>query len=63
MKKSFYNASEYAAQLGISKRRVEALCAQGRIKGAQKLGAGALAPWMIPVNAPDPRMKPGRPPA
>jgi hypothetical protein len=63
MSKNFLSASQYAARLGVSKRRVEVLAAKGRLKGAQRLGAGPLAPWIIPEGCPDPRKPAGHPPA
>jgi hypothetical protein len=33
-----------AALLGVTPRRVQALCAQGRIRGAKKIGRD----WMLP---------------
>jgi len=54
---------QYAEKLGVSSRRIEQLCAAGRIAGAARLGTGGRAHWMIPANAPDPRQAPGRPAA
>lgn len=39
----------------ISTRRVQTLCQQGRVEGAQKLGNGIKSSWAIPAEAPDPR--------
>lgn len=39
------------AEWGISERRVQILCANGKIKGAKRLGGKA---WMIPINATKP---------
>jgi len=53
---SFCSASETAKKWGISKRRVQVLCAQGRIAGAAKVGLV----WIIPSDAKkpiDPRKK------
>lgn len=46
----FISAREAALKWGISKRRVQALCADGRIKGASKVGMV----WVIPTNADKP---------
>jgi len=54
---------EYAANLGISTRRAATLAAQGRIKGAQKLGDGKTCGWIVPEAATDPRRPAGRPQA
>ena len=37
-------------QWGITDRRVQALCANGKIDGAIRLGRG----WLIPKNTPKP---------
>lgn len=58
----FLSANQYAETLGVSKRRVQILCKNGRIKGALQLGEGPLAAWMIPTGAVDPRQAPGRKP-
>ena len=57
----FIGVLDYAKKLGIGRDRVHALLRAGRIKGAQRLGSGPLAPWAIPENAPDPRKPAGRP--
>ena len=44
---------EAAEKWGISTRRVQILCAQGRIKGAERHGRI----WMIPETAERPRCK------
>lgn len=46
----FYSASEMAKIWGISKRRVQIFCAQGRVKGAMKVGHV----WIIPSGAEKP---------
>jgi len=53
----FLNPTQYGETLTppISTRRVQTLCQQGRIEGAQKFGGGEKSSWMIPQNAPDPR--------
>lgn len=40
----FMSAKEASDKWGISKRRVQVLCAEGRIKGAMKVGMV----WVIP---------------
>lgn len=55
----YLSAAETAAKWAVSKRRVIALCNNGRIKDAQK--AGKL--WIIPENAEKPadaRVKSGK---
>ncbi len=47
---AFYSAAEAAALWGISKRRVQILCAQGRVEGAMKVGQV----WIIPAQAEKP---------
>lgn len=47
----FMTAKETAMLWGISDRRVQELCATGRILGAQRLG-GKM--WMIPKGTPKP---------
>lgn len=43
----FMSAKEASLKWGISKRRVQVLCAEGRIDGALKVGIV----WVIPLNA------------
>ena len=45
--KNYQKVDEVAQQWGISVRRVQALCAAGKIKGATRFGRD----WMIPVDA------------
>ncbi len=49
----FMSAKEASDKWGISKRRVQVLCAEGRIKGAMKVGMM----WVIPqeVSKPEDR--------
>lgn len=47
------SVSEYADIHGKSRAIIKKLCADGRIKGAQKLSTG----WIIPANAPYPEDK------
>lgn len=47
----FMTAKEAAVKWGITPRRVQALCAEGRIPGAWRLGNA----WAIPVNSEKPR--------
>lgn len=52
----FFSAAETAKRWGISKRRVQILCSQGRVNGAMKVGLV----WIIPAMAEkphDPRKK------
>lgn len=42
----YMTAKEAAEKWGITQRRVQALCAEGRIKGAERLGKI----WVIPVG-------------
>lgn len=46
----YINISEAAEKWGISTRRVQVLCKNGRIEGAAKLGRE----WAIPVRAEKP---------
>lgn len=43
----FITAGQAAQKWGISQRRVQVLCAEGRIEGVFKLGEA----WAIPANA------------
>lgn len=43
----YMNAKEAAKKWGISVRRVQVLCEQGRIKGVERLGSI----WAIPKDA------------
>lgn len=49
----FKTASQYAKEWGISQRRVQVLCAEGRINGAFKIGNF----WVIPSNIQKPKDK------
>ena len=46
----YITAKQASIKWGISERRVQILCAQGRIKGVQRLGKA----WAIPQNAEKP---------
>ena len=46
----YMTAQEAAKQWGISQRRVQLLCVEGRIKGASKFGRQ----WSIPKNIKQP---------
>ena len=48
---SYIPASEVAEKWNISQRRVQVLCAEGRIPGVFKLGES----WAIPANAEKPK--------
>lgn len=58
MRRKYITAEEYAKRLDppISHMRVCKLASQGRIEGAKPPHG-----WLIPEDAPDPRMKSGRP--
>ena len=47
----FITAKEAAKKWGITPRRVQILCSEGRIEGAWRLGNA----WAIPMNAPKPK--------
>ncbi len=47
----FMTAKEAAEKWGITPRRVQVLCAEGRILGAWRLGNA----WAIPINSEKPR--------
>ena len=51
--KDFKRARDCAKEWGISQRRVQIYCAEGRIKGAFKWGEI----WLIPKNAQKPEEK------
>ncbi|AEY67533.1 helix-turn-helix domain-containing protein [Clostridium sp. BNL1100] len=46
----FMTAKEAAEKWGVTPRRVQTLCAEGRIHGAWRLGNA----WAIPVNSEKP---------
>jgi hypothetical protein len=46
----YMTAKEAGAKWGISERRVQILCEQGRIEGVNRLGKA----WAIPVGATKP---------
>ena len=46
----YISIAEAAEKWGISRRRVQVLCAQGRIQGLERLGKT----WAIPKNAEKP---------
>ncbi len=50
MSGKFITASQAAKKWDITQRRVQILCAKGKIDGVFKLGEA----WAIPVNAPKP---------
>lgn len=55
----FLSISQVAEKWGISKRRVQVLCSEGRIAGAMKVGTV----WVIPADAEKPhdaRVRSGR---
>lgn len=55
----FLSISQLANEWGVSSRRIQVLCVEGRIKGAKKVGYS----WVIPANAEKPsdkRIKTGR---
>lgn len=49
----FRTASQCAKQWGVSQRRVQVLCAEGRIDGAFKIGDF----WVIPSDIQKPKDK------
>lgn len=49
----YMTANQIAKKWGISQRRVQVLCAEGRIEGAFKLGEA----WAIPTNIEKPTDK------
>ena len=55
----YLSISQTANKWGISKRRIQVLCSQNRIRGAMKIGSY----WAIPVSAEKPvdrRVKNGK---
>ena len=51
MSNEFMSAKEAASKWGITDRRVQVLCEQGRIEGIFRLGNA----WAIPANAEKPK--------
>ena len=51
MSMEYITAKAVASKWGITDRRVQVLCEQGRIKGVFRLGNA----WAIPANAEKPR--------
>ena len=49
--KGYMKISEASKKWGISERRINTLCLQGRIEGAEKFGAA----WAIPDTAEKPK--------
>ena len=47
----YMTISDASERLGISRRRIQVLCTEGRIEGAVKFGRQ----WAIPENANKPR--------
>lgn len=59
MELDWITPQQAAEQWGITDRRVQALCANGQVEGAVRLGRG----WLIPkstLKPPDGRAKNGR---
>jgi predicted site-specific integrase-resolvase len=54
---NYMTAKEAAKKWGVSPRRVQQYCEQGRISGAYQHGH----PWFIPEEAEYPAKKTGRP--
>lgn len=52
-KMKYITANQAAKRWGISQRRVQVLCAEGRIKGVFKLGEA----WAIPADTEKPNDK------
>lgn len=55
----YLSISQMADKWGISRRRVQVLCADGRVYGAMKIGTV----WVIPADTPKPqdaRVKSGK---
>jgi len=50
MELDWITPQQAAEKWGISDRRVQALCANGRVNGAVRLGRG----WLIPKDTPKP---------
>ncbi|MDR1541995.1 MAG: DNA-binding protein [Clostridiales bacterium] len=46
----YMGAKEAAEKWGITQRRVEALCANEQVRGAERIGTM----WLIPKSAPKP---------
>lgn len=50
MELTWMSPEQIAEKWGITKRQVQALCAEGKVIGAVKLGRA----WLIPMDAPKP---------
>jgi hypothetical protein len=55
MAKGFVTAAEAAAKSGTTDRRIQQLCVQGKVPGAQRFGKS----WMIPAGFKWKAQKPG----
>lgn len=56
---NFLSVTQTAEKWGISKRRIQTLCNEGRVEGVMRIGHS----WAIPDNAPKPfdaRIKSGK---
>lgn len=53
--------SAFGARIGVTAERVRQMCKSGRIEGAKRVTLGGVAVWLIPGDAANPRMPPGRP--
>lgn len=47
MEFAYISAKEAATQLGVSVRRVQQLCKDGKVEGAQRFGAQDI--WLVPI--------------
>jgi excisionase family DNA binding protein len=47
------STGEAAIKLGVSKRRIQILCEQGRIKGARRIGRAWVVPATIRIEPAD----------
>lgn len=47
----YITIEQVAAKWGLSKRRVQKLCSEGRVEGAKKFGKS----WAVPSDAPKPK--------
>jgi hypothetical protein len=54
-------ASQAAAKWGITARRVQILCQQGRVPGAKQEVINGRNTWVMPEQGPPEKLKPGSP--
>jgi excisionase family DNA binding protein len=53
MPEKLISTAEAAVKLGVTQRRVQVLCEQGRIKGARRIGRTWIVPATIRIEPAD----------